>query len=272
MVRRSKNVGLVLGTSVAVAAAVVAMARPAAAHISLEEGGTHKSRYGDGEIKAGPCGKTGGTRGTNVYTYAPGQKITVAVIETIPHPGYFRFAFDNDGDDAFIEPRSIKPIDPKRKCPNDPTDKCGMSDFYNSPAVLPNMDNLSPHLTATFGTKYSWEVTLPDVECTNCTLQLIQVMEDDLTHGPRGRRGRRWIYATRRWQHRRRGWRDGRSGRRGWHRNRRRGNDRRHGWRDGRSRRHGWHRHRWHRHRRQHDGLRRKRGRCRWKYDRVWRK
>ena len=184
MSRRSKGCSFGLGKSVAVATAVLAIAQPAAAHISLEEGGTHKSRYGDGELKAGPCGKAGGTRGTNVYTYSSGQKITVTVVETIPHPGYFRFAFDNDGDDAFIEPASIKPIDPNRKCPNDPTDRCGVSDFYNSPAVLPGMDNLNPHLTAAFGTRYTWEVPLPDVECNSCTLQLIQVMEDDLTHGP----------------------------------------------------------------------------------------
>jgi MYXO-CTERM domain-containing protein len=164
--------------------ATMLASRMASAHISLEEGGTHKSRYGDGEIKGGPCGRLNGARGPNVYTYAPGQKITVSVIESIPHPGYFRIAFDNDGDDAFVTPRSIKPLDPNRKCPNDPTDQCGMSDFYNSPAVLPGMDNLNPHLTARFGTKYTWEVTLPDVECTHCTLQVLQVMEDDLTHGP----------------------------------------------------------------------------------------
>jgi hypothetical protein len=184
MSRGSKGWSLVGRNGFAVAASVLAIAHPAAAHISLEEGGTHKSRYGDGELKAGPCGKAGGTRGTNVYTYSSGQKITVTVVETIPHPGYFRFAFDNDGDDAFIEPASIKPIDPSRKCPNDPTDRCGVSDFYNSPAVLPGMDNLNPHLTAAFGTRYTWEVSLPDVECNNCTLQLIQIMEDDLTHGP----------------------------------------------------------------------------------------
>ena len=184
MSRRSKGGSFGLGKSVAVATAVLAIAQPAAAHISLEEGGTHRSRYGDGELKAGPCGKAGGTRGTNLYTYSSGQKITVTVVETIPHPGYFRFAFDNDGDDAFIEPASIKPIDPNRKCPNDPTDRCGVSDFYNSPAVLPGMDNLNPHLTAAFGTRYTWVVQLPDVECNNCTLQLIQIREDDLTHGP----------------------------------------------------------------------------------------
>jgi len=184
MSRRIKGWSLGLRMSVVVAPAMLAIARPAAAHISLEAGGTHQSRYGDGELKAGPCGKAGGTKGTNVYTYAPGQKITVSVIESIPHPSYFRFAFDDDGDDAFIEPQSINPIDPNRKCPTAPTDRCGASDFYNSPAVLPGMDNLNPHVTSALGAKYTWEVILPDVECSSCTLQLIQVMEDDLAHGP----------------------------------------------------------------------------------------
>jgi hypothetical protein len=183
MTRRSSNWGLILGV-VSLALAAMAMTRPASAHISLESGGTHNSRYGDGLIKDGPCGKAGGTRGTNIYTYAPGQTITVSLRETIPHPSYFRFAFDNDGDDAFIEPASILPIDPARKCPDGPGDHCGASDFYNSPAVLPNMDNLNPHLTASLNMAYTWQVTLPDVECTNCTLQVIQVMEDDGPHGP----------------------------------------------------------------------------------------
>jgi MYXO-CTERM domain-containing protein len=76
------------------------------------------------------------------------------------------------------------PIDPARKCPDGPGDHCGASDFYNSPAVLPNMDNLNPHLTASLNMLYTWQVTLPNVECTNCTLQVIQVMEDDGAHGP----------------------------------------------------------------------------------------
>src|SRR5262245_8115038 len=114
MTRRRSNWGLFLGGA-SLAFAAVAVARPASAHISLEAAGTHNSRYGDGLIKDGPCGKAGGTRGTNVYTYAPGQTITVSLRETIPHPSYFRFAFDNDGDDGFIEPASILPIDPNRK-------------------------------------------------------------------------------------------------------------------------------------------------------------
>jgi hypothetical protein len=150
----------------------------ASAHISLEAAGTHLSRYGEDEIKDGPCGRTNGKRGTNVYTYKPGETITISVLENLAHPGYFRIAFDDDGDDAFIEPKSIKPVDPKRACPFNADDQCGESDFYNSPAVL--MDNLDPHL-ASGAKEYTWQVKLPDVECDNCTLQIIQVMED-LSH------------------------------------------------------------------------------------------
>jgi uncharacterized protein (TIGR03382 family) len=158
---------------------------PTYAHISLEQGGTHLSRYGDGELKAAPCGRAGGTRGTHIYTYEPGATITVSLVEFVSHPSYFRIAFDDDGDDGFKEPASILPIDPNRKCPDGPGDHCGASDFYNTPAVLPNMDNLNPHLgTIGAGPKYTWQVKLPDVECTNCTLQVIQVMEDDTFHGP----------------------------------------------------------------------------------------
>jgi MYXO-CTERM domain-containing protein len=153
----------------------------ASAHISLDQATTHKSRYGDAFQKEAPCGKTDGTRGTNVYTYNAGETITVEFREFIPHPSYFRFAFDQDGDDDFESPASLKPIDPTRLCPFNPADKCGESDFYNNASVLPMMDNLEPHLAA--GPKtYSFQVKLPDVGCDNCTLQLIQVMED-VIHG-----------------------------------------------------------------------------------------
>jgi hypothetical protein len=46
------------------------------------------------------------------------------------------------------------------------------------------MDNLNPHLAGAGTPKYTWQVKLPNVECTNCTLQVIQVMEDDGAHGP----------------------------------------------------------------------------------------
>jgi MYXO-CTERM domain-containing protein len=156
-------------------------AASASAHISLDQMGTHKSRYGD-EQKFAPCGRQNGTKGTNIYTYKPGETITVEFREYIPHPGYYRFAFDDDGDDDFVSPLSIKPVDPARPCPFNATDMCGESDFYNSDTVLPGMDNLEPHLAGQSKGTYSFQVKLPNVQCENCTLQLLQVMEDTI-HG-----------------------------------------------------------------------------------------
>ena len=173
-----------LGTRViALACSLVATfsAVSASAHISLDQATTHKSRYGDLEQKVAPCGREGGTRGTNVYNYKGGETITVEFKEYIPHPSYFRFAFDQDGDDDFVSPASLKPIEPTRPCPLNPADKCGESDFYNDDSVLPMMDNLEPH-SASGQKTYSFQVTLPNVDCDNCTLQLIQVMED-IIHG-----------------------------------------------------------------------------------------
>lgn len=153
----------------------------ALAHFDLDNAGTHKSRYGKSEIKKGPCGRLNGLRGTQVYTYEPGQTIEVAIDEFVPHPGYFRVAFQADGDNEFINPRTILPIN--RECMNDPADKCGATDFYNTPNVL--IDNLDPHKRGFPNQRYSWQVKLPDVECEACTLQIIQVMTDGFPiHAP----------------------------------------------------------------------------------------
>src|SRR5690554_4045033 len=84
-------------------------AAPAAfAHIDLERAGTHVSRYEQGErgadTKQPPCGNPEGTATGAIYTYEPGETITVSVAEYVSHPGYFRIAFDDDGDDDFMDP------------------------------------------------------------------------------------------------------------------------------------------------------------------------
>lgn len=149
------------------------------AHIDIL---SHETRHGRFEIKNGPCGMINSERGTNIYTYGPGEMITIIVDEYIPHPGYFRIAFDDDGDDDFLNPQSVDPIN--RECMDDPRDHCGESDFYNNETVL--MDNLEPHIPeSTESVIYTFEVELPDIECKNCTLQVIQVMTDPFPiHAP----------------------------------------------------------------------------------------
>ncbi|MET0344101.1 MAG: SCE4755 family polysaccharide monooxygenase-like protein [Polyangiales bacterium] len=154
------------------------------AHIIME--GELQGRVGD--QKAAPC--EGLPRSTTPYVFAPGAIIKLAAMEAIPHDGYFRISFDDDGTD-FVDPQSIAPINPDRygpgkRCLGTPDDHCGESDFCSDDTVL--WDHLDPHLGSdvTFGQVREWTLQLPEIECDHCTIQVMQVMEDpaDDTHGP----------------------------------------------------------------------------------------
>lgn len=143
--------GVLLGSSVA------------SAHIRLDA--PARRAYGDDQ-KNPPCGRAAGERTDVVTTFAPGETITVSWYETIGHPGYFRVAFDVDGEDDFVNPPEI-----------------GASHDYSSAVLLDNIDEweglgfLKPEELKS----HSVQVTLPNVECDNCTLQVIQLMDE-----PRG--------------------------------------------------------------------------------------
>jgi hypothetical protein len=142
----------------ALAAALLLTAAPAAAHVRLLE---PPSRYGD-ENKIRPCGRLGGTRSPFVTTFAPGQVITVSFEEFINHPGYYRIAFDPAGDAALAPP----------------TFDLATQAWSNPAGVLVLADRIAD--AAAGLTRVDVQVTLPDVECASCTLQLIQVMTDKL--------------------------------------------------------------------------------------------
>jgi hypothetical protein len=99
--------------------------------------------------KAGPCGATGSKRGKKVTTFAPGATIRVEWDETTDHPGHYRIAFDDDGDDVFVNP-------------NNPSDNFAFT------LEEPIADKVGGHYTQT--------ITLPSKPCANCTLQLMQIM------------------------------------------------------------------------------------------------
>jgi MYXO-CTERM domain-containing protein len=103
-------------------------------------------------IKGGPCGVTGSTRGSNVVVFTPGSTIEVKWAETINHPGHYRISFDAAGQDFSI-PLSF-------------------DDLTQTKNVL--IDNIADKADP----MYSQMVTLPNVQCENCTLQVIQMMTD----------------------------------------------------------------------------------------------
>lgn len=132
---------------------VLASAQVALAHVALRA-----PIVRDDAMKDGPCGAVASTRGTNVCTFRPGQTITISFDETVEHAGHFRVAFDTDGQD-FINPTT----------PDD-----------TDPTVINN--NVLDRVTTPDDMNYTLDITFPNVECANCTLQLIQVMSTAATY------------------------------------------------------------------------------------------
>jgi len=124
----------------------------ARAHLGLD---SPASRYGPETLKTGPCGVAGGERTNNVTYYEPGETIDVSWDEYVDHPGHYRIAFDDDGDDDFVDPAT-------------------MMELYSNGTVL--LDGITDKGQGE--RDYLVKVTLPDLSCDNCTLQVIQVMYD----------------------------------------------------------------------------------------------
>lgn len=107
--------------------------------------------------KQGPCGLTDSPRGP-AQVFEPGETITVTWNETVEHPGHYRIAFDVDGEDFPL--------------PNNPDD-----DFD---VIL--VDQIPDRNVSGADRTYSQEITFPDIECDNCTLQLIQIMTTNIPY------------------------------------------------------------------------------------------
>jgi hypothetical protein len=140
--------------------AVLSLTAPAAAHLALVD---PPSRYGEAVLKEGPCGVRDGGRGTAVTELAPGARIVVVWDEYVDHPGHFRIAFDADGDDDFVDPHCLAGCATQRP----------EIELYADDSVL--LDGIAD---TPAGGRSAVTVTLPDIECERCTLQVIQVMYD----------------------------------------------------------------------------------------------
>jgi len=127
----------------------------AAAHAVL----TYPPPRSDTAIKDFPCGPLNSTRGANVTTLAPGSVVTVQFKETIEHPGHYRISFDSDGQDFFTPPDATSSTEGQLNVVKD---------------LILDLTGAVP----AGGRPYTVDITLPNIECTNCTLQLIQMMTD----------------------------------------------------------------------------------------------
>jgi hypothetical protein len=109
------------------------------AHISVD--GPITPRSADVGLKVGPCGNIPRTDRPTILK--AGATVTIEWQETINHPSRYEFYFSPSGDQNW----SLLKVVP---------------DTQDGTADLPH--------------NYSTQITLPNQPCTDCTLQLIQVM------------------------------------------------------------------------------------------------
>ncbi|MEI9938877.1 MAG: SCE4755 family polysaccharide monooxygenase-like protein [Pseudomonadota bacterium] len=128
-----------------------------------------------------PCGPTDML--SNVVTpVMGGSKLTVKVNETVYHPGFYRIALS-------LKSRSELPVDNVVKdasgtvLPPAGPGNSATADYETTPVFPVLADNLWPHTSAT--AMFSGEITLPNVNCDKCTLQVIEFMAQHPSNGPK---------------------------------------------------------------------------------------
>jgi hypothetical protein len=130
--------------------------------------------------KSGPCGGTNTDYGKPSYIVnqaVGGSKLHVKVQETIYHPGHYRVAL------AVNSPAEL-PLDPKATTTDTDRGPRSVSAEIQNPVQIPVLaDGLFVH-TAKVETPFETDVTLPNISCKRCTLQVIQFMEQHGVNNP----------------------------------------------------------------------------------------
>lgn len=160
--------------SLLVAALAAAIAPTVNAHFKLLEPASWlvEDDRGDPQ-KLGPCGGTldnPGTPSKAVTAVTGGQKLKVVVAETIFHPGHFRI--------ALARKRNWLPADPvatMHDTERGPRSLFGHIETNPQPPLL--VDGLWPH-TEKQAANWETEITVPNINCEGCQLQVIQFMAE----------------------------------------------------------------------------------------------
>ena len=132
---------------------------------------------GGSQLKTKPCGQTTDKRTTDkITTFTPGQKVDIKIKEYVNHPGYFAVAFDPDGDDSFPFPRAN--MDKVVAATDDPKAMFPISDTVLGLRTDTEKDCYTE--AADNSHECTIPITIPNVNCDNCTLQVTQFMYDKL--------------------------------------------------------------------------------------------
>lgn len=130
--------------------------------------------------KLGPCGGTSATATkaansgtpTNAITKVQGgQKLHIKVMETVYHPGHYRIALA-------VNSRAELPPDPEVTTRDTEKGPWSVSAKIQNPPQVPVLiDGLWPHTSKT-SDPWETDITLPNINCSHCTLQVAQFMAE----------------------------------------------------------------------------------------------
>ena len=135
--------------------------------------------------KAGPCGGTNTNWGTPSYVITEvvgGQTLHLTIQETIYHPGHYRVAL------AVNSPTELPP-DPETTTRDTERGPRSVSAVIQDPPAIPVLaDGLFVHSTRPDGSMEPWEtdIQLPNINCRQCTLQVVQFMAEHAYNNPGG--------------------------------------------------------------------------------------
>jgi hypothetical protein len=111
-----------------------------------------------------------------------GSKLMLQVNETVYHPGFYRVALAIKSRSELPPDNVVKDANGKVLAP-DSTGTSATAEYQTNPVFPVLADNLWPHTTST--KTFSGEVTLPNVNCDKCTLQVIEFMAQHGSNGPK---------------------------------------------------------------------------------------
>jgi len=124
----------------------------------------------DGGKGPPPCGE--GVPSNVVTSVQGGHPLTIRLVEFVLHPGHYRVALS-------VNSRAELPPDPDVIAAEN---GLSLSAAIQDPPRIPILaDGLFVHSTAPDNAVWQTDILLPNINCTRCTLQVIEFMAD---HGP----------------------------------------------------------------------------------------
>ena len=166
--RRLRTLGAAAGCAAALAVA------PASAHFVLATpaASLEQNTIGDPQ-KLGPCGGTSQDPGTptgTVTELAGGSTLHLKLREAVYHPGHYRVALARTPAQLPADPETLT-----REGPNGPISVSAAIAADPAPPVL--ADGLFPHTAPRApGTFWEADLRVPNVDCKDCVVQVIQWM------------------------------------------------------------------------------------------------